>query len=148
MSENKLEELETIETQNDEENEQYEAEPEKSFAEKAGEWVGDHKVETGIGAVVAYYGVKKVVIPTIRKVVNTVVGNKPKEQPKNDDNILKAFAEGRFKFFTIEPRKNEVIAVIENDEDEEETQKETEETPTETEKEPEKGKAVTKKKGK
>lgn len=148
MSENKLEELETIETQNDEENEQYEAKPEKSFAEKAGEWVGEHKVETGVGAVVAYYGVKKVVIPTIRKVVNTIVGNKPKEQPKNDDNIFKAFAEGRLKFFAIEPRKNEVIAVIENDEDEEETQKETEETPTETEKEPEKGKAVTKKKGK
>ncbi len=148
MSENKLEELETIETQNDEESEQYEAKPEKSFAEKAGEWVGEHKVETGVGAVVAYYGVKKVVIPTIRKVVNTIVGNKPKEQPKNDDNVLKAFAEGRLKFFAIEPRKNEVIAVIEDDEDEEETQKETEETPTETEKEPEKGKAVAKKKGK
>lgn len=148
MSENKLEELETIETQNDEEREQYEAKPEKSRFEKAGEWVGEHKVETTIGAVATYYGVKKVVVPAVRWLANTIMGNKPKEQPKNDDNILKAFAEGRFKFFTIEPRKNEVIAVIENDEDKEETQKETEETPTETEKEPEKEKAVTKKKGK
>lgn len=142
MSENKLEELETIKTQNDEESEQYEAEPEKSFAEKAGEWVGDHKVETGLLTGLMMLGIKKG--------VDWLGSRKSKEPKEDDDNLLKAFAEGRLKFFAIEPRKNEVIEVVENDEDEKETQKETEETPTETEteKEPEKEKTVTKKRGK
>lgn len=141
MSENKLDELETLESLDDEEEVEEEEATEKSFAYSVGEWVGDHKVETGLLAGALAFGIKKG--------VDWLGSRKPKQPKEDDDNLLKAIAEGRFSIFHIEPRKKEVIAIVEEeDEDDTESVEETEEQETPKTEDPEKEKTETKKKGK
>ena len=139
MSENKLDELETLDSLNDEEEVEEDEATEKSFAYSVGEWVGDHKVETGLLAGALAFGIKKG--------VDWLGSRKPKQPKEDDDNLLKAIAEGRFSIFHIEKRKKEVIATVEEDDDTESVE-ETEEQETPKTEDPEKEKTETKKKGK
>lgn len=139
MSENKLDELETLESLDDEEEVEEDEATKKSIAYSVGEWVGDHKVETGLLAGALAFGIKKG--------VDWLGSRKSKEPKEDDDNLLKAIAEGRFKIFSIEKRKKEVIANVDENDDTE-SEKETEEQETPKTEEPEKEKTGTKKKGK
>ena len=139
MSENKLDELETLESLDDDEEVEEDEATEKSFAYSVGEWVGDHKVETGLLAGALAFGIKKG--------VDWLGSRKSKEPKEDDDNLLKAIAEGRFKLWHIEKRKKEVIATVEEDDDTESVE-ETEEQETPKTEDPEKEKTETKKKGK